>query len=106
MISKSCRSNSWLNRHGSVEDEQSCPSPQENVPEAGIFVDSPFDGQDCPSSTHPAVDGQVAKVGFDAGKEHAHRRRDVGGADRSALREAFFASVARAIINPAGDAWY
>lgn len=27
-------------------------------------------------------------------------------ADLSALREAFFASVARAIINPAGDAWY
>jgi hypothetical protein len=27
-------------------------------------------------------------------------------ADRSALREALFASVARAIVNPAGDAWY
>lgn len=27
-------------------------------------------------------------------------------ADRAALREALFASVARAIVNPAGDAWY
>lgn len=27
-------------------------------------------------------------------------------ADRDALREALFASVARAIVNPAGDAWY
>src|SRR5260221_12544213 len=39
---------------GSVEDGQSCPSPRENVPEAGILVDPRFDGQDCPSSTHPA----------------------------------------------------
>src|SRR5436305_4888165 len=32
-----------------VEDGQSCPSPPENVPEAGIREDSRFDGQDCPS---------------------------------------------------------
>src|SRR5260221_1154674 len=31
--------------------------PQKERPEAGIWLDSRFDGQDCPSSPHPAVDG-------------------------------------------------
>jgi hypothetical protein len=42
-----------------MEDGQSCPSPRESVPEAGIWVDSRVDGQDCPSSTHPAIDGRT-----------------------------------------------
>src|SRR5207247_1711863 len=32
--------------------------PGEPHPEAGICVNSRFDGQDCPPSTHPAVDGR------------------------------------------------
>src|SRR5580765_3419467 len=36
--------------------------PEGESPRAGIWVDSRFDGQDCPSSTHPAVDWHTARA--------------------------------------------
>src|SRR5260221_364158 len=46
-----------------VEAGPSCPSPRGGLPRGGSPVDSRVEGQDCPSSTHPAVDGRRGHTG-------------------------------------------
>src|SRR5260221_10371453 len=60
---RSRRGYSQRNRRGSWRTDNPVRPPERTPPEAGTRVNSRSDGQDCPSSTHPAIDGRFGRDG-------------------------------------------